>query len=451
MGFLKRGKQSLRSRSNMAALPVAAPSTSAPEPAAPSPPVTASRLEHLPVEILQRIFLTSRNPDLALVSPYLLRVLSSSYLRSAFFTTTILDESLSVPEYRAALSSLLTRRFFTLEVLERVEALLWEPHFRARILAEHPSAQPFPLAHDSTSDTWSLSEPCPWTFSVQVPGQDREGTDDDGDPNEPEPVVRRTMYLPSLKYRVAWQLLDLRTMHFPKHRFLLPPYTPKKMEFLSALSRRMPDFWAGVTFEDRGVWCSRAMEIAVRKRCAAMVYLLLCDFHTSLDIRHIRLALLPPDNGDIASLEPEWSRQPNTVSRKDDKIMLKTVMQMRYPHAPEAEAFTEFVETMKDWRECGGRLTEIGWPPYSPDLEDGLRVLWAIDQVGPGGRTSIGAGIRAPAQYLSAAFPSMIGELDVLSDEVLWEAAVEQRGPLLDWLMALGSPPVSLVERICNS
>ncbi|KAF3919045.1 hypothetical protein ABW21_db0201970 [Orbilia brochopaga] len=394
MGFIKRGQQSrsLRSRPDIAA-PATSTATSTSDVQVPSPPPSASRLERLPIEILQDILLASGNPDLALSSRYLLHVLSSSpYLQTNILVSTILDESLSIPEYRDALSKLLARRFFTLELLLHIEESLW-PHFREKFLAEHPGV----------------------------------------DPDSDKP------FLPVLEYRIAWRRLDLCTVRFPKRRFLSPPFTPAKMEFLGHITRRMPDFWAGVNMDDHGLFCARMYELAVRKRCAAMVFLLTGYFHTHSDIRLLRLALLPPDAGDTTWLEPELSRQQEQVSRDDDKAMIRTVMKMRGMDSYCHGWFS--VNFMDDWP--NEELPRPEWLASSPELEDGLRVLWAIQQIEREERVS-----DLSAANQAQEFPCVVAGMDLVNNEVLWHAAVGLRGPLLEFLMRLGTPPAELVERV---
>ncbi|KAK6534010.1 hypothetical protein TWF281_005350 [Arthrobotrys megalospora] len=452
MGFVELGKRSRPSRRPKLVVSEEPPSNSMsaqPLDLTPTATFRTTPFERLPVELLQRIFLFSYNPELPFTNRFFLSILSSPYLVQTFTSSAVLDEALSKQQYKIVISNLLTRRFFTLQFLENLENTLWIKRFKAEFGAHVPDTlQGFRL--DAVEEDRNMGN-LEYTF-----------TNHSEDTSEAE-VEKVGVYVPVLDYRMILGKLDLRTIAFPRTRLLDPPFTLEKVRLISALAVRMPSFWTDLIAGDEGKWWgSRLLEIAVRKRCAAMVDFLANSCYVRVEPVHLRAAVIPWNHGNTGWLEPEFSKGVRgPVIQGEDIEMLKTLQSLHKKSRTLGDTnnsgIGSFVKGMEAWKKGKG-LVKSGWGNHEPEIEDSLRILWVLDQVVERkGRYRIhGSTDFAHVDHFEEEtapwmlgenryFPTGIAESPLVADEKVWEAARQEKGVYWRWLMKVGTPPAGFL------
>ncbi|KAK6356768.1 hypothetical protein TWF718_001110 [Orbilia javanica] len=461
MGFLELGKRSRHSRRpRPVVVPKESPSTMSSQSQSldltPTATFRTTPFERLPVELLQRIFLFSYNPELPFTNRFFLSILSSPYLIQTFASSAVLDDALSKQQYKIVMSNILTRRFFTLQFLENLETTLWDKCFKAEFEAHTPStSQGYKLENLEEDRHMGHLE---YTFV--------EDSDGATDPSERE-VEKIGVYVPVLDYRVILGKLDLRTIAFPKDRLLNPPFTLEKVKLISALTARMPSFWVDLIAGDEGKWWgSRLLEIAVRKRCATMVDFLANACYVRVEPMHLRAAVMPWDHGNTGWLEPEFSRgERGPVIREKDVEMMKALRTLDREPGPmegtSGSGIDGFVKGMKAWKNGKGGLISSGWGQYETEIEDSLRILWVLEKTverkgryrihGSTDFASVDHFEEETAPWLlgeNRYFPTGIAESPLMADEKVWEAGRQEKGVYWRWLMKVGTPPAGFLGNI---
>ncbi|KAF3941007.1 hypothetical protein ABW19_dt0200157 [Dactylella cylindrospora] len=451
MGFLKLGERSIPSRtrslataatdadSNAQSSMVDGDSAGLNDITSSPPPRQFSPIERLPVELLQRIFILSRNPNLPLVSHTLLGSLSSPYICQLFFASTVLDDSIPTHEYRRAVSTFLTRRFVTPPFLERVEDILWNKKYNELFCATFPSP----------------TRKTPWNTGFQFTGSPEYNRwwyvqsyitsplDDNGGVGAIE-----TEYVEAGSHRMIDGKLDLRSVPFP-NILLLPPFKKSRFEIIREIMYRNPDAYVGVSSGSRAqAWSRKVLEMAIRARCGSMVYLLTHHFYVQIEAHHVKLALLPPDYGDIASLAPDFTPQQATISTEEDMNALEIVKSAQGRNGathPPKRSPEGFLQVMSDWKSNKKECDPLkqGWPKHTQEMEDSLRILWIFEPL-----YFADSAEKFIGRNSGALFPTAITSTRLVRDEEIWEAAIKQRGPLLDWLVAVGKPAASLLRSL---
>ncbi|EWC47440.1 hypothetical protein DRE_00408 [Drechslerella stenobrocha 248] len=434
MGFLKPGRRSLRTSANTNSS-VDTSSSSTPM-ASGADGITAlqpgsSPLERLPVELLQQVFLLSYNPKLALSSRYLLNNLSSPYLHTEVVCSAILDDGLSKDEYRAIMADFLTRRFFTREFLLRIEAKLWDGHFRELFAAVYPGA------HEDPYKLWTLLTPSPPSlFPSSAPER---------------PQIH---HISPMEQRMACGMLDLRTIRFPLKRLLLPPYSVEKTLLLLHLADRtdrplIPEHSDQESYDV----ALDAYNIAVGRRCSAMVAFILHQAHMGRSWVNPAAALLPPCRGQTWSgADPLHEDGP--VDQRADVEALKmviTFVSCRRTDPPYRYLLLdEFLQAMREWEsgDPDGMLLRMGWSEYSADIAHGLRVIWAMIAAFKFKNGDMPGIINYDESHgycnrvKLMALPWSFGKIKFLAERNIWEAALhmEDKG-LLKWMISATTPP----------
>ncbi|EPS39836.1 hypothetical protein H072_6321 [Dactylellina haptotyla CBS 200.50] len=424
MGFLELGKRSIPSRREKAARKRATTNDAGATLAndtldlAPTSTFRTTPFERLPIEILQRIFLFSYNPDFPLVNRFFLSILSSPYLVYTLVSSAVLDKGLSQDEYQAILSTFIARRFFSLEFMYQLEESLWDQYFKLEVNAKYPYAEDNtpPESADGRISRMAKYSPNPESLDSQV-----------------EIILSET------EYRVIFGKLDLEGTIIPYKKMLEPPYTVARIEIAIGMVKRMHHL---LRTPKAGSSIDRLIEIAIRKRCAAMVYFLVKEFHFTLEPRHVRAALVPTDLLESGWLEPEISRG-HIVSMKEDAELFKVfdravnssgLEHMRHTYKQLGQLQSQFAAGDKAWSEPG------------LELEGSLRVFWAmlcLVPVGSDEEESIGWMVHGKE---TTDFPANISRAGVFSDKVVWNAAIKNKtdGSLLRFLMRVGTPAAGL-------
>ncbi|KAF3281544.1 hypothetical protein TWF970_002101 [Orbilia oligospora] len=462
MGFLELGKRSKHTRRPRLAVVSKKPSSTVMSSRSQSLDLTPTAtfrttlFERLPVELLQRIFLFSYNPELPFTNHFFLSILSSPYLIQTFASSAVLDDALSKRDYKIVISNILTRRFFNLQFLENLETTLWNKYFKAEFEAHVPTtSQGYRLEKVEESQNMGHLE---YTFM--------ESTEDDVDSGQRE-VEKVGVYVPVLDYRMILGKFDLRTIAFPKTRLLHPPFTLEKIKLISALAIRMPSFWVDLIAGDEGKWWgNKLLEMAVRKRCATMVDFLANFCYVRVEPVHLRAAVMPWDHGNTEWLEPEFSRGGRgPVAREEDVEMMKSLRGLDKKSGPMEEGSNSgvvgFVRGMEAWKKGKGGLIKSGWGQHEPEIEDSLRILWVLDQVVERkGRYRIhGSTDFANVDHFEEEttpwllgenryFPTGIAESPLMADEKVWEAARQEKGIYWRWLLKVGTPPAGFLGSV---
>ncbi|KAK6333776.1 hypothetical protein TWF730_003959 [Orbilia blumenaviensis] len=452
MGFLELGKRSRPRRQKVVASeqPATISMASQSLDLTPTANFRTTPFERLPVELLQRIFLFSYNPELPFTNRFFLSILSSQYLIQTFTSSAILDDALSKQRYRTVMSNILTRRFLTLQFLENLEDTLWNKYLKAEFGAHVPAtAQGYRLERVEEDRTMGNLE---YTFTEDIEGPSEAETEKIG------------VYVPVLDYRMVLGKLDLRTVAFPRDRLLNPPFTLEKIKLISALVARIPSFWTDLIAGDEGKWWgSRLLEIAIRKRCAAMVDFLANFCYVRVEPIHLRAAVIPWDHGDTGWLEPEFSRGGSgPVDRGEDVEMMKSLRILyKKPGTTEESSVSGidgFIKGMNAWKKGKGGLVKSGWGYHEDEIEDSLRVLWVLDQVverkgryrihGSTDFANVDHFEEETAPWMlgeNRYFPTGITESPLMADEKVWEAARREKGVYWKWLMKVGTPPAGFL------
>ncbi|KAK6509774.1 hypothetical protein TWF481_004504 [Arthrobotrys musiformis] len=462
MGFLELGKRSKHSRRPRTVVPkekqasTSALMSSQSLDLTPTATFRTTPFERLPVELLQRIFLFSYNPELPFTNRFFLSILSSPYLIQTFTSSAVLDDALSKRDYKIIVSNILTRKFFTLQFLENLENTLWSKYFKAEFEAHVPTtAQGYQLEKVEEDRNMGHLE---YTFTESV---------EDGASDGEREVEKVGVYVPVMDYRMILGKFDLRTIAFPRDRLLNPPFTLEKVKLISALATRMPSFWVDLIAGDEGKWWgSRLLEIAVRKRCAVMVDFLANFCYVRVEPAHLRAAVMPWDHGNTGWLEPEFSNGgKGTVSRGEDVEMMKALRGLDRKSGPmegsSNSGIDGFVKGMGAWKNGKGGLVKAGWGQYEPEIEDSLRMLWVLDQVverkgryrihGSTDFANVDHFEEETAPWLlgeNRYFPTGIAESPLMADEKVWEAARQEKGVYWRWLMKVGTPPAEFLGSI---
>ncbi|RVD80441.1 uncharacterized protein DFL_008338 [Arthrobotrys flagrans] len=461
MGFLELGKRSKHYRRPRPAVVSKEPPSSVMSSQSefldltPTANFRTTPFERLPVELLQRIFLFSYNTELPFTNRFLLSILSSPYLIQTFASSAVLDDALSTRQYRIVISSILTRRFLTLQFLENLETALWNKYFKAEFEALVPAtSQGYRLENVEEDRNMGHLE---FTFV------DMESIEDATEVSERE-VEKVGIYVPVLDCRMILGKLDLRTIPFPKIRLLNPPFTLEKVKLISALATRMPSFWVDLIAGDEGKWWgSRLLEIAVRRRCAAMVDFLANFCYVRVEPMHLRAAVMPWDHGNTGWLEPEFSKGGRgSVVQGEDVEMMRALRGLGKKPVPmegtSNSGIDGFVKGMRAWKNGKG-LVKSGWGQHEPEIEDSLRILWALDQVverkgryrihGSTDFANVDHFEEETAPWLlgeNRYFPTGIAESPLMADEKVWEAARQEKGVYWRWLMKVGAPPAGFLS-----
>ncbi|KAF3920122.1 hypothetical protein AA313_de0202377 [Arthrobotrys entomopaga] len=453
MGFLELGRRSRApsSLSNLNALRAAATFTiSAGENAItslePTSTFRTSAFEKLPLEVLQKIFAFSHNPDLPFTNSFLLTVLSSSFLTRHFFETLILDHSLTNAEYTTHLVNFMNRRFFTREFLTTVENNLWAKHFGPSLFSEYPHAKAVETEDITKLPSFGRIHYLPHTLLPLL--------------DQPIAIEHmETEHLSALQYRVIFSKLDLRTIPFPKERLLLPPYTIEKVTFIKMLAERKPYMWMGV---DKA-WYGRAMEIAVALRSATMVFILKKLFNIDFEENTARLALLPAGDPLRAYLEPELSRG-SEMSQEEDYEMFSVIDVMegdKDSWLPDMGGgwgrlecsildMTDGVSWFRDTDRAEVTVAD-DWHSF----KNSLRILAAIgvlkwcQWLNVGEREYRDRGILGELRAVGGIQPGPRRgpHIGLVYDVLLWERALQnKKGSLFKWLLVQGMPPEEVFQ-----